>query len=56
MWARMADCVHPLLFLLMHFIVGGPLHGEEYIQRDATMDGGDVSCLVTRYIPRVSKS
>jgi hypothetical protein len=30
MWARAADRMHALLFLLMHFTAGGPPHGEEY--------------------------
>ncbi len=30
MWARVADRMHALLFLLMHFIGGGPPCGEEY--------------------------
>jgi hypothetical protein len=30
MWARVVDCMHTLLFLLMHFTVGGPPRGEEY--------------------------
>jgi len=30
MWARAADRMHALLFLLMHFTAGGPLRGEEY--------------------------
>jgi hypothetical protein len=30
MWAQVVDCMHALLFLLMHFIVGGPRCGEEY--------------------------
>ncbi len=30
MWARAADRVHALLFLLMHFIAGSPPRGEEY--------------------------
>jgi hypothetical protein len=30
MWARAADRMHALLFLLMHFTVSGPLRGEEY--------------------------
>jgi len=29
MWARAANHVHALLFLLMHFIAGGPPRGEE---------------------------
>ncbi len=30
MWAQSADRMHALLFLLMHFIVGDPPHGEEH--------------------------
>jgi hypothetical protein len=30
MWARVADRMHALLFLLMHFTAGGPPRGEEY--------------------------
>jgi hypothetical protein len=30
MWARAADCMHALLFLLMHFTADGPPRGEEY--------------------------
>jgi hypothetical protein len=30
MWAQAADYMHALLFLLMHFTVGGPPCGEEY--------------------------
>ncbi|CAK9868447.1 unnamed protein product [Sphagnum jensenii] len=30
MWARAADRVHALLFLLLHFIASGPPRGEEY--------------------------
>ncbi len=30
MWARAADRMHALLFLLMHFTAGGPPRGEEY--------------------------
>jgi hypothetical protein len=31
MWARAADRMHALLFLLMHFTAGGPPRGEEYM-------------------------
>jgi hypothetical protein len=31
MWARAADRMHVLLFLLMHFIAGGPLRGKKYM-------------------------
>ncbi len=30
MWARVADRFHGLLFLLMHFTMGGPACGEKY--------------------------
>ncbi|CAK9205221.1 unnamed protein product [Sphagnum troendelagicum] len=30
LWAKAADRMHTLLFLLMHFTVGGPHRGEEY--------------------------
>jgi len=30
MWAKAANRMHALLFLLMHFTAGGPLRGEEY--------------------------
>ncbi len=30
MWAKVADCMHALLFLLMHFTAGNPPRGEEY--------------------------
>jgi hypothetical protein len=30
MWARAADHMHALLFLLMHFTADGPPRGEEY--------------------------
>jgi hypothetical protein len=30
MWARAANRVHALLFLLLHFTAGGPPRGEEY--------------------------
>jgi len=30
MWARVADHMYALLFLLMHRIVGDPPRGEEY--------------------------
>jgi hypothetical protein len=30
MWARAADRMHALLFLLMHLTAGGPPRGEEY--------------------------
>jgi hypothetical protein len=30
MWAKAADRMHALLFLLMHFTVGGPPRGKEY--------------------------
>jgi hypothetical protein len=30
MWAKAADRMHALLFLLMHFTAGGPPRGEEY--------------------------
>ncbi len=30
MWAKAADHMHALLFLLMHFTASGPPHGEEY--------------------------
>jgi len=30
MWAKVADHMHALLFLLMHFTTGGPPRGEEY--------------------------
>jgi hypothetical protein len=30
LWAKAADRMHALLFLLMHFTVGGPPRGEEY--------------------------
>ncbi len=30
MWARAANRMHALLFLLMHFTAGGPPRGEEY--------------------------
>jgi hypothetical protein len=30
MWARIVDYFHIMSFLLMHFIVGGWMHGEKY--------------------------
>jgi hypothetical protein len=30
MGAQVADCMHTLLLLFMHFTIGGPPHGEEY--------------------------
>jgi len=30
LWAKAVDRMHTLLFLLMHFTIGGPPRGEEY--------------------------